>query len=421
MKVIDIIETFIVTFIEEICIFILWSKVSLSDKDILIKNLVIILIGALVTSITGFNIYFNMIISYFTIIFLVCIVYKKKIIITTVEFFMILAFIMIMQLICMFIYNKYIGNYQGEFFISVIMQLIILFFSVVIYYFIPILKRYFIDDINIRILFYFIINLLSYLLIVKVIWDYNMNLVLDNIVKFIFTVFSMLSINILLYFYIIKVEQGKKESKVQSKYSEILKNITEEIRARQHDFKNHLNVINGLIDSTNEIELKNKLKEYICSLNKSMVVIEDIVYIGNPILRAIIYSKMSEANNKNIKFLYSINNLFAISTVKDYELSEILNNLIDNAFEAVESQEGEKLVSIKVYLDGKSNIIEIINSGITLKSENIKRIFERGFSTKSGNNRGYGLYNAKKIVERTGGKVQLSLEENFTIFKLFIQ
>ena len=413
----DIIQAFIVTFIEELCIFILWSKVSLRDKDILLKNLFITLIGAIVTSLTQFNIYFNMGISYLTIIFLVCIVYKKKIIRTSIEFFIILAFTMMMQLVCIFIYNKYIGKYADEFLINVIIQSVILIFTMGIYYFIPILKKYLIYDINMKVIFYFIVNLLSYISILKVTWDYDMNLVLDNILEFIFIIITILSVNILLYFYIIKVEQEKKESEVQSKYSEILKNITEELRARQHDFKNHLNVMNGLIENTKGYELK----EYIGSLNKSMIGIEDIIYIDNPIFRAIIYSKISQANSKNIKFLYSVNNLFNNISVKDYELSEILGNLIDNAFEAVENQEGEKLVSIKIYLEGEFNIIEIINSGITLKSENIKRIFERGFSTKQGYNRGYGLYNAKKIVERTGGKVQLSLEEDFTVFKLFIK
>ena len=413
----DIIHTFIVTLIEELCIFVLWSKVSLRDKNTFLKNISIILFGALVTSLTQFNIYFNMGISYLTIIFLVCIIYKKKFIRTSIEFFAILAFVMIMQLISIFIYNKYIGKYQGEFLINIIMQSIILIFTMGIYYFIPILKKYLIHDINMKVVFYFVINLLSYISILKVVWNYDMNLVLNNILEFILIVIIMLSVNILLYFYIIKVEQEKKEAKMQIKYNEILRNITEELRARQHDFKNHLNVMNGLIDNTNGRELK----EYVNSSNKSMVEIEDIIYIDNPILRAIIYSKNSEANNKNIKFIYSVNNTFNNINVKDYELAEILGNLIDNAFEAVESQEGAKLVSVKIYLEGESNIIEIINSGITLKSEDIKRIFERGFSTKKGNNRGYGLYNAKKIVERTGGKIQLSLEDDFTIFKLFIK
>jgi len=416
-----IIETFICTFIEEMCIFVLWSKVSLRDRNALFKNLLIILIGALITSLTEFNIYFNMSISYLSIICLVCVVYKKKFITTTIEFFVISGFIMIMQLLIMFIYNEFIGKYKGEFTISLIMQLIILALSVGIYHIIPIFKKSLIYNINIKILFYFIINLLSYILILKIIWNYDMELVLSNIVEFIFTIITVFSVNILLYFYIIKAEQEKKESNVQKKYSKILKNIIEEIRARQHDFKNHLNVMIGIVESTKEVELKSKLKEYMGSLNNSLGVLEDIVYIENPILRAIIYSKMNEANNKNIKFLYSISNSFTTLNVKDYELSEILSNLIDNAFEAVVSQEGEKLVSIKIYLENKSKIIEVINSGVTLKSENIKKIFERGFSTKYGDNRGYGLYNIKKIVECNGGKVQLSLDDDFTSFKLFIQ
>jgi len=417
----DMIETFILTFTEEVCIFIIWSKISLNNKNIFIKNFIIISIGALVTSITVFNIYFNMVTSYLTIILLVCVCYKKKFIITTIEFFAISAFIMIIQLISMYLYNKYIGKYQGEFSISIIIQSIILIFSYGIYYFIPILKNHLNYDIDIKILFYFIINLLSYILILKVIWDYDINLVFTNIIGIIFTIISVLSVNILLYFYIVKVGQEKKESKVQSKYSEILKNITEEIRARQHDFKNHLNVMNGLIESTNGVELQSKLKEYIYTLNKSMIEIEDIVYIEHPILRAIIYSKISEANNKNVKFSYSVSNSLTNINIKDYELSEILSNLIDNAFEAIDMKESEKTVSIRIYLEGELNIIEIINSGTNLRSENIKRIFERGFSTKYGNNRGYGLYNAKRIIERYGGKIQLSLEEGLTIFKLFIQ
>ena len=417
----DIIETFILTFIEEVCIFIIWSKISLRDENIFIKNLGIISIGALVTSVTGFNIYFNMVISYLTIISLVCITYKKKIIITTIEFLVISAFIIIMQLICIFIYKKYINKYEGEFSNDIIIQLIILLFSLGIYYFIPKLKKQLKVDFDMKILFCFTINLLSYILILKIIWDYNMSLVLDNIVKFTCLILVISAVNILLYFYIIKVEQEKKESRLQSKYSKILNNITEEIRAKQHDFKNHLNVITGLIESTKEFELRYKLNEYISSLNKSMKVLEDIIYIDNPILRAVIYSKMDEAINKNIKFLYSVNNLISARKINDYEVSEILTNLIDNAFEAVNVQKCNKLVSVSIYSEGESNIIEITNSGITLEPENIKKIFERGFSTKQGNNRGYGLYNTKNIVERTGGKIQLYLENGFTIFKLFIQ
>ncbi|MBU3218106.1 GHKL domain-containing protein [Clostridium estertheticum] len=386
----------------------------------MIKNLFIIIVGSLVTSLTTFDVYFNMVISYLTIILLVHLFHKKGFIRITVEFFALLAFLLITQLICIFIYKSCAGKYQGNFSTNVIMLLLILLFILATCYFTPILKKHLNYDENMKLLFCFVINLLGYVVILKVIWNYDMIVVINNILELTLTIISVLSVNVFLYFYLIKVELEKKESKVQYKYSEILNNITEDIRARQHDFKNHLNVMYGLIESTKGVELEYKLKEYIASLNKSMKVMEDIIYIKSPIFRAIVYSKLNEANKKNIKFLYNINNLL-IRNLKDYELSEILNNIIDNAFDALDGQVGEKSVSIKTYLEDESNIIEIMNSGITLKPENIKKIFERGFSTKDGNNRGYGLYNAKKIVERTGGKIQLSLEDGFTIFKLFIQ
>ncbi|WLC73885.1 GHKL domain-containing protein [Clostridium estertheticum] len=387
----------------------------------MIKNLFIIIVGSLVTSLTSFNIYFNMVVSYLTVILLVCLIHKKSFFRTTLEYFSLLVFLVIMELICIFMYNSCVSKYKGDFSTIIILQLLLLMFIFAICYFTPILKKHLNYDGNVKLLFCFVINLLGYVIILKVILNYNMMVVLNNIVELILTIISILSVNIFLYFYITKVELEKKQSKLQNSYSEILNNITEDIRARQHDFKNHLNVMYGLIESTKGVELEYNLKEYICSLNKSMMMMESIVYIKNPILRAIIYSKLNEAKKRNIKFLYNISNLLNIKNVKDYELSEILNNLIDNAFDALDGQVGEKSVSIKTYLEGESNIIEIMNSGITLKPENFKRIFERGFSTKSGNTRGYGLYNAKKIVERTGGKIQLSLEDGFTIFKLFIQ
>ncbi|NMM61772.1 GHKL domain-containing protein [Clostridium sp. P21] len=47
----------------------------------------------------------------------------------------------------------------------------------------------------------------------------------------------------------------------------------------------------------------------------------------------------------------------------------------------------------------------------------ISSILKKGFSTK-GENRGYGLYNVKKIVKNSGGKLQLFFENDQIIFKI---
>ncbi|MPN56074.1 Sensor protein CitS [bioreactor metagenome] len=104
----------------------------------------------------------------------------------------------------------------------------------------------------------------------------------------------------------------------------------------------------------------------------------------------------------------------------DYEVVEILTNLIDNGFEALEKYPGEKCLTVKTYFEENMNILEVSNSGV-IKAEDINNIFKRGFTTKGKVGRGLGLYNVKKIVEGNGGRVQLSLEENKTVFKLFIE
>jgi len=130
---------------------------------------------------------------------------------------------------------------------------------------------------------------------------------------------------------------------------------------------------------------------------------------------------LCEADRLNIKLLFHVTNNSLASSLSDYEISDILNNLLDNAFDAVIASTNEKVVILNILTEGTTNIVEVKNSGITIKPDNIKSIFERGFSTKKGGNRGYGLYNIKRIVEKTGSNIQLLFEDNYTIFRIILK
>ena len=106
------------------------------------------------------------------------------------------------------------------------------------------------------------------------------------------------------------------------------------------------------------------------------------------------------------------------NSLNDYEISDILNNLLDNAFQAVTNINNDKVVILNIYEKENANIVEVRNSGITVKLDDIENIFGRGFSTKEGENRGYGLYNIKEIANKNGSDVQLFFEENYTVFKI---
>ncbi len=413
----DVIKDFIITFIELSAFMLLWQKFRLKEEKTFFKNLIIILMSTFIMTITNnMKIYYNMSLSYLILIFSVTYFYHKKFIHALLEFCLILIVIMLLQLIVIFSLNFFnLNHYLDSFLFDIIANFLILAISISINYLLP--KKINILEINSNITYYFIIIFLGNIIIFKIIWEYDKILILNNVFLIILVQAIILILNLILYQYIMKITEEKKSMLIKNTYNPVILNIIEEIKSKQHDFKNHLNTINGITDTIDKENLKKYLKEYIQSLNYSNKSLEDILYINDPIIGAIIYNKLSKAKKNNIKFSYFINNDLKELKLKSYELSEILTNLLDNAFEAVENRTNKKVILNITYEDNE-NILEIKNQGIPTNLSNISKIFERGFSTKEGNNRGYGLYNVKKIVEQRGGNIQLFFEDNYTIFRI---
>jgi two-component system, LytTR family, sensor histidine kinase AgrC len=154
-------------------------------------------------------------------------------------------------------------------------------------------------------------------------------------------------------------------------------------------------------------------------LNNFIQDIEKVAYIDNIILRFIIYIKLREAKTRRIKFSYNVSNELSDWKIQDYELSEVITNMLNNAFEAVMDKE-RKIVILDIYKDGEKNVIEVKNTIDSIDNSVLRNMFKRGFSTKKGKDRGYGLYNTKKIVESNEGRIQLSLEDNVICFRILL-
>lgn len=258
-------------------------------------------------------------------------------------------------------------------------------------------------------------------MVFRLIWQYDRFFIVNNLILTMFTLVVILTLNLFLYHYIVKITEEKKVLEVQNKYNPILGDIIEETRRRQHDFKNYLNTINGIVEVYEEKELKIELKKYIKSLGALNKNIEDITYINNVIIKCLIYSKLCESERNDIEFSFKVRNEVIEQHLNDYEISDILGNLLNNAFEAVQHREDRRVI-LNIFTEGEESIVEVRNAGRTIAPENIEKIFKKGFSTKANKGRGYGLYNIKKIAEQNNGKVQLFFEEDYTVFRvLFIQ
>jgi len=165
-----------------------------------------------------------------------------------------------------------------------------------------------------------------------------------------------------------------------------------------------------------------KIKEYIEKLLGSIEPIDKLLDIEDQILNAIIYSKRALAEKKNICFEVEIKEEVPGYPLERYEFVELVGNLLDNAIEAAEgSNDGNSKIILTLGIDEGFKIIETRNTGTKIQQSDIDKMFKRGFSTKKGEHRGYGLYNIKKIVEHYNGTIELFLDDDFIVFKILFQ
>ena len=126
----------------------------------------------------------------------------------------------------------------------------------------------------------------------------------------------------------------------------------------------------------------------------------------------IAFNHLAEAFNVKIKFESKENlpKVFADSS----QIKLVIENLIDNAMRY--TKEGGK-VGILLERKGKGVIFRIKDDGVGIPARDQKSIFQKFF--RSGNalrhrtqGSGLGLYIAKSMVEKSGGKIGFKSEEN---------
>jgi two-component system sensor histidine kinase AgrC len=225
--------------------------------------------------------------------------------------------------------------------------------------------------------------------------------------------------NIYFLYQSIKINQQNKVILTHEKYIPYLKGLVDEVRQRQHDFKNHFNVLYGLTEIEDSDTSRNELKNYLETIVERIRPVDQLLNIHDTILTAIVYSKKNLAEEKNILFNAMIKNCVPEYPLKKYELVEVVGNLLDNAIEAVENNDGiKKEVNLILGAENGVPIIQVENTKDISCVIEPDKIFEKGFSTKEGKNRGYGLYNIKQLIHYYNGTIELSFSDQLTIFKI---
>lgn len=413
---------FALTFLEVASFMLLWSLFNKRQDKRFYKSMLIVFCTSVVVVITNY-IYPSMefLINYIFLFMMIKLSFKKNSKHLILEFSLLLSIFGILQLIIISVLRVFSSAFMTEdiFLNSLTANILCLLISFCAYKYVHHDKLIIIYKQESSKIYFFSINLLIYIITAKWVWNFERQVFLEEIVMYLLIPLIFILGNMVFLVHHTRDNELKKSLEDYKKYSPVISELLGDVRRRQHDFKNHLNTIYGLVITSDERTIKETITQYIDSLSISLENMDKILQINNTVVTAIIYNKINEAAKSNIKFRYSIQGEFIKFPFKDHELSEILNNLLDNAFEAILNSENDlKKVFLNIGYLEEDCIIEIGNTGKRIEFNDIGRIFDRGYTTKMGEGHGYGLYNVRKIVESYDCRIQLSFENGYTIFKI---
>ena len=233
-------------------------------------------------------------------------------------------------------------------------------------------------------------------------------------------IIGLLFINLVLIKNGLKNEYEEKMLLTYERYLPIIDELMEALRKKQHEFDNHIQALSMISLTSRDYEsIVSSMQNYIEDLE--LITDENLLKLENKVLAGFLYGKTKEAEDSNIKFQIVIENYGFKTSLKDYELVEIIGTLINNAFET-EIENNIVILSLKKEED--MNVVEIKNKHPYLNSNTLSQIFKSGYSTKTTANHGYGLYNLKKTITNYDGVIDVLNEsineDNYVIFRVLL-
>ena len=206
----------------------------------------------------------------------------------------------------------------------------------------------------------------------------------------------------------------------RAEYTKLMEDLTgtrylvDSMRANNHDFTNKLHVILGLI----QMELYEEAVTYIenISIVQRTTISKIMNMVNEPAVAALLIGKVARASELNAKFILREGCCYANTdmAIPAEALVTIIGNLIDNALEAmnekgVDSEKPKELL-FGIYSRPGAVLLTVDDTGSGITKENLKHIFEYGYSTK-GEGRGTGLYQVKKMVDGLNGTISVEAQE----------
>ena len=177
-----------------------------------------------------------------------------------------------------------------------------------------------------------------------------------------------------------------------------------------------LHDVNKHIKAIEELYLSNQGKmatEYTKKINDTLKPLIPVRYTGNPILDILLTDKYAIMKEKDIVFSVKIDNV-DLKYIESIDVTTIFGNLLDNSIEAAEKVNGSRIILIKISSYHQMISVTIENSSNCVKWKNGMPVSDKG------KDRGIGILNVRRSIEKYDGDIKFKWEDNKFIVQLFL-
>lgn len=227
---------------------------------------------------------------------------------------------------------------------------------------------------------------------------------------------GLLALNIICLYITISLNQSNRTAeelklkeqqlKHEVQYAQSVRSQYQEMRRIRHDIKQQLAAISGL-----QFEGKyDKAQKYISDITDSIEQLDMFMDVGNDFVNAILNSKLSTAKSKGIEVLCNFSG--KIDGINEYDLCNLIGNMLDNAVEAAENAGDNAVIEVSLFSDKHKMIFTVSNSiskSVLNSNPELKTVKDEP------DLHGFGVKTIKTIAAKYDGNVDF-YEENLVFF-----
>jgi sensor histidine kinase regulating citrate/malate metabolism len=195
------------------------------------------------------------------------------------------------------------------------------------------------------------------------------------------------------------------------------RSTSELLRAQAHEFANQLHVISGLI----QIGEYDSVVQFVngATVDRTRLNDEVSARIKDPALAALLIAKSSLATERGAALQLDPDSVLdSVDDGLSRDLTTVVGNLVDNAFDAVT---GLPQAAVRVLVEGNGAgdvVVTVRDNGPGVPGGATDRIFRQGFTTKDpgpAGSRGFGLALSRAVCRRSGGNLTVA-NDNGAVF-----